>query len=128
MAFDYKDLIENTADVIWEIDIENKYIYVNAAIEDVLGYSKSEILGKSPFDFMPKNEKFKILKYYSDIKKTKKTFNNIENVNLHKEGYEVILQTSGKLILNDLGEIIGCRGVDRDITDKKEKNTAKSKN
>lgn len=121
MTFDYKNLLENSSDVIWEIDIENKYVYVNAAIEDILGYSKSEIIGKSPFDFMPKDEKHKILKFYNEVKKHKIPFKNVENINLHKDGYEVILQTSGKLILNEHGEVIGCRGVDRDITDKKKK-------
>jgi PAS domain S-box-containing protein len=41
------------------------------------------------------------------------------NVNLHKDGHEVIIESSGVPILSKSGELIGYRGIDRDITESK---------
>jgi signal transduction histidine kinase len=43
----------------------------------------------------------------------------LENVNLHKEGHRVVLETNGVPILGDDGEVRGYRGIARDITDRK---------
>lgn len=119
MSFDYKDLIENSIDFIWEVDIEGKYTYVNSSVTNILGYSKDEVIGKTPFDFMPEYEKNRVSILFMNIFAAKKSFKNLENINLHKDGYEVILETSGAVILNDTGDVIGYRGIDRDITDNK---------
>ena len=43
----------------------------------------------------------------------------IENVNLHKDGSTVTLETSGVPIFDESGGILGYRGVDRDISIRK---------
>jgi PAS domain-containing protein len=46
-------------------------------------------------------------------------FTALENINLHKSGKPVILETSGIPIFNAEGELAGYRGIDRDITERK---------
>jgi DNA-binding CsgD family transcriptional regulator len=43
----------------------------------------------------------------------------MENINLHKDGYEVVLETSGIPIFDENGQYQGYRGIDRDITKRK---------
>ena len=119
MQFDYKDLIENSSDLVWEVDTQGKYTYLNSAVKDILGYEKEELLGKSPFDIMPEYEKLKISSFFDEMVKNKKAFKNIENINIHKDGYEVVLETTGSPIINNFDELVGYRGIDRDISEKK---------
>ncbi|MBU8872044.1 MAG: PAS domain-containing protein, partial [Gemmatimonadales bacterium] len=46
-------------------------------------------------------------------------FTQLENTNLHKDGRSIVLETSGVPIVDHDGNIMGYRGVDRDITERK---------
>jgi PAS domain S-box-containing protein len=45
-------LIENAPDAIARFDEQMRYLYVNSVVEQVLGFSRHEILGKSMSEFM----------------------------------------------------------------------------
>ena len=45
-------------------------------------------------------------------------------LNLHKDGREVILSTSGIPMLNNEGNLLGFRGVDMDITERERSHEA----
>ena len=115
----FLSLVETTSDWIWEVDTEGVYTYSNQKVKDILGYDRLEILRKTPFDFMPPDEAKKNTKIFRKITKSRKPFSRLENVNLHKNGYEVVLETSGVPIFDERGEYLGYRGIDRDITIRK---------
>ncbi|MBI9035942.1 MAG: PAS domain S-box protein, partial [Bacteroidales bacterium] len=48
----HKRLIETASEGFWLIDTQNITINVNQSLCDMLGYSKNEMLGKTPFDFV----------------------------------------------------------------------------
>jgi len=120
MFSSYKETIEYTSDFIWEVDKNGVYTYVNKVVERTLGYLPSEMIGKTPFDFMPEKEKIRVEDIFKDIVVSERDFDTLENINLHKDGHEVVLETSGTAIFNEEGNLIGYRGIDRDISDKKE--------
>ena len=115
----FLSLVETTSDWIWEVDRTGTYIFSNQKVKDILGYDRHEILGQKPFDFMPPNEAKKIAKVFRKFAKSRKAFSGMENINLHKDGYEVTLETSGVPIFDENGEYQGYRGIDRDITKRK---------
>jgi len=115
----FRDLVESTPDWIWEVDAKGVYTYASPKVKDLLGYSPEEIVGKTHFDLMPKEEAIKIGKIFEEIAKNKKPFSGLENWNIHKNGKKVLLETNGIPILNEKGNLIGYRGIDRDITEKK---------
>jgi PAS domain S-box-containing protein len=112
-------LVETTSDWIWEVDRTGAYIFSNQKVKDILGYDRHEVIGKKPFDFMPPHEAQKIAKSFSKFSKSRKAFSGLENINLHKDGYEVVLETSGVPVYDESGEYKGYRGIDRDITKRK---------
>ena len=116
----FRSLVESTSDWIWEIDREDRYTYSSPAVENLLGFRASEVYGKTPFDLLAPEEKEKIRAKFSEITRTKMRFNDLENIALHKDGHKVVLETSGVPILNEEGELMGYRGIDRDITRRKE--------
>lgn len=91
----YKSLVESMDDWLWEIDKNGFYTYVSSQIIQILGYTPDEIIGKSPFDLMPRTEAKKVRKLFKPIFNLKKPFRLLENINLHKKGHKVFLETSG---------------------------------
>jgi len=115
----YRNLVEKTSDWVWEIDETNRYTYVSPRICEILGYAPEEILGKTPFDLMPVNEAKRAAETFAPISGQKKPFVLFDNMNLHKDGHQVVLETSGTPIFDGQGIFRGYRGIDRDITERK---------
>ncbi len=116
----FKDLTETTTDWIWEVDKDGVYTYVSPKVEELLGYEVSEVLGKTLFDLMAEEEAERVRKIFKGKVANREPFFESQNVNRHKDGYVVILETSGIPIFDGDGQLKGYRGIDRDITDRKE--------
>ena len=115
----YQELVETTSDWIWEVDENGTYTYCSPKVKDILGYSIEQVIGKTPFDFMPEEEAKRVAGLYRDIIRKREAFAGLENINRHKAGHEVTLETSGVPLFDDNGKFIGFRGIDRDITKRK---------
>lgn len=116
----FKNLIEASSDIIWETDINGNYTYISQQVENILGYSPLDLLGKSPFEIIPPEEANIIEKISNEIVKSQKPFNNLTNTILNKNGNTVILESSGIPIFDSNNNLLGYRGVDRDITYRKQ--------
>ena len=115
----FRNLVESTSDWVWEVDQDARYTYVSPKVRDILGYEPDEVLGKTPFDFMPPNSAVEVAAEFGGIVETRKPFSGLENVNNHKNGTPVVLETSGVPIFADDGSFAGYRGIDRDTTRRK---------
>ncbi|KPJ99723.1 MAG: hypothetical protein AMJ60_03990 [Desulfobacterales bacterium SG8_35] len=116
----YQNLVESTSDWVWEVDKEGRYTYVSPRIRDLLGYEPEEIMHKTPFDLMPPEEAKRIKEIFITAVTQLEPINSLENTNLHKDGYPVVLETSGTPIFDMKGKFCGYRGIDRDISERKE--------
>lgn len=115
----FKDISMAAPEWIWEVNEKGQYTFSSMKIKELLGYEPEEIIGKTPFDLMPKDEAKKIGVVFGEIAKKKKPFSGLENWNLTKRGKRVLLETNGMPILDEKGNFLGYRGMDRDITEKK---------
>lgn len=52
----FRNLVENTSDWVWEVDISGTYTYVGPRVRNMLGYEPEEVVGKTPFHFMTAQE------------------------------------------------------------------------
>jgi PAS domain S-box-containing protein len=116
----FRNLTEMTSDWIWEVDENGCYTYASPKIYDILGYKTEEIIGKTPFDLMPTEEADRVFKIFNAIAAKQRPFDCIENINLHKNGRPVVLETSGVPTFDAKGKYTGYRGIDRDITFRKQ--------
>jgi len=115
----FRSLVETTSDWIWEVDANSVYTYSSPKIKDILGYEPEEIIGKTPFDLMPLDEVERVRKIFLPIIESQKPLIWLENTNLHKDERLIVLETSGVPIFNEIGDFLGYRGIDRDITERK---------
>ncbi|MHB8789749.1 MAG: PAS domain S-box protein [Desulfobulbaceae bacterium] len=115
----FRHIAEITSDCVWQTDEHANYVYISPRIRDTLGYEPEELLGKSPFDFMPAEEGERVAELFKNITNKKEAFSFIENTNIHKDGHTVILESSGVPIVGNDGTLHGYFGADRDITERK---------
>jgi two-component system, cell cycle sensor histidine kinase and response regulator CckA len=85
----------------------------------MLGYEPKEVLRKTIFDLMPTEEAERIAAIVGEIVASQKPFSLLENIGLHKNGTQVVLETSGVPFFDESGSFKGYRGIDRDITERK---------
>ncbi|OHB75954.1 MAG: hypothetical protein A2W31_03465 [Planctomycetes bacterium RBG_16_64_10] len=115
----FRSLVETTSDWVWEVDRDAVYTYVSPRIKDLLGYEPEEVLGQRPFDLMPPDEAQRVAAAFQRVVESREPFAPLENTNVHRDGHHVVLESSGVPIVNASGELVGYRGIDRDITQRK---------
>ncbi len=113
----YESIINQSRTINWEIDSSGKYTYVSSNVENVLGYKKSEIVGKKYFyDLFPEESREENKELGFKVMKDKTTISNIESRMVHKTGRMMWFLSSGLPKVNDLGQMVGFQGSDTDIT------------
>ncbi len=116
----FHDIALSSADWIWEVDENGIYTFASGRVEEILGYESHELIGRTPFELMPKEEAGRIRKIFEGIAGDKGPIIDLEHWNLTENGEKVCLQTNAVPILGGTGELLGYRGVDKDITDRKQ--------
>jgi PAS domain S-box-containing protein len=115
----FRSLVESTSDWIWEVDTEGVYTYVSPQVASFLGYTPDEVVGRRVFDLMPPDEAERVEKVFEEHVATGAPFVAFENINRHRDGGVVVLETSAVAVHDADGKVTGYRGVDRDITKRK---------
>ena len=115
----FRSLVETTNDFIWEVDTEARYTYVSPQIKNILGMEPGHFMGKTPFDFMPENERIEVGQSFGKYVSKQESFEALENINVHSDGHFIVLETSGVPFYDSKGEFAGYRGIDRDISNRK---------
>ena len=115
----FRNLVESVSDWVWESDRNGAYTYVSPRVRDLLGYEAAEILGKTMFDLMPASEARRLAETFGPIFARREPFQGLENINRHRDGRFVVLETDGTPFFGAEGELLGYRGVARDIGERK---------
>ena len=115
----FRKMIEDSQDWFWEFDENANFTYVSPRIRDLLGYEPEEVIGLNAFELMDAEEAERVRRHFDPIAKKFLPFKNLENINLHKDGHLVVIESSGSPIFDKEERFRGYRGIDRDITDRK---------
>ncbi len=116
----FRNLVESTNDLLWEVDRQGRYSYVSPQVEAILGYTPEEVLGRTPFDLMPPDEAVRLKALFNELQLRRAPIRALENINRHKDGRLVVLETNGVAVLDEQGAFSGYRGIDRDITERRQ--------
>ena len=114
----FRSLVEATSDLIWETDAAGRLIYISHHVQDLLGYTPEEVLGKTFLELLPPAEAQRMGELLSPILERRQPYVFVGKTCLHKCGRLVVLESSGVPILDSRGIFLGYRGIDRNITDR----------
>lgn len=115
----YRILVDTSQDLIWSVDQEGRYTFVNPVVQKIFGYKPEEMLGRPFSDFQPAKQ----------IKKDRATFQRVlagqpimqyETLYITKEGGEVYLAFNATALRDENGQAIGATGTASDITLRKQ--------
>ena len=114
----YRLVAESLLDIVYEFDLEGKFIYVNEVATHMFGYSKDEILSDIRVqDMMAEEDKVISSKAINDILKGKTTVG--ERTFIRKDGSKFIGEIHSGPIHKGK-DVVGIRGILRDITERKQ--------
>ncbi len=113
----FRSLSENTPDIIYALNSEGFFSYVNPAMERILGNSPSEVVGKKFIDFVKEGESNKFQDLFDLVWKEKKIIPDTLGTFLTKDGKERIFSVSGGPNFDSEGNVVSLVGILRDITD-----------
>ncbi len=116
----FRQVVENAEECIWEVDAEGLYTYASPVVQRIIGYSAEELVGRMHFyELFHPEDRDRLKQKIFEVFGRGETFREFESRNLHKDGQEVWLSKSGVPMLDDHQRVIGYRGVDVDVTERR---------
>ncbi|MBU0995442.1 MAG: response regulator [Proteobacteria bacterium] len=117
----FRALVETTSDFVWETDADGRFTYCSPVCENMYGYQADELIGLSLFNSMAyRGDGIALENFFTENSDTQTSFYNIERSIQKKNGQQVYVETSGTKVFNQNGAVINYRGIDRDITQRKQ--------
>ncbi len=114
--YKYQDLIENANDLIYTLDLNGDFIFINRQLSTLTGFSREDWNGRSFFDLVAPEDR---VEARANFNKTLKGKARIFEIRL-------ICQTGSPLFISmninpiyEKGTVVGAVGISRDITQRK---------
>ena len=113
----YRQIVENSNDIIYETDIRGYFSFVNHAGIRIIGYSEEELLKKHFLDIIHPEYRKEAERFYKTqlVKRIRNTY--YELLVVAKDGREIFIGQNVQLVMNS-GRVVGFQGLARDITDR----------
>lgn len=105
----FQDVALSTGDWIWEVDAQGRYTYVNPVVAQVLGYTPEEVLGRHYSDFLTPQSR-------AELTSIQQLMQADTCQMVHKDGRFVHFKSSALPLRDGSGNLLGWRGVHRDVT------------
>lgn len=111
----FRQMAEMTEEWLWEQDPKGYYIYSSTAVRSILGFSPEQVIGKHYTELLTDQDRVK----QKNVSIIQQPFYALTNLYRHRDGHQVITESTGLPIKDNAGKLIKWRGVDRDITARK---------
>ena len=115
----YRTILDEMEDGYFELDLAGNFTFANEADCRLLGYPKEELIGSNFRSQIAKEEFDTVYGAFSNIYITGKPQRGISYKAIRKDGSTGYAEVAGFPLRNQKGEIIGFRGIGRDITARK---------
>src|SRR5581483_1512780 len=114
----YRELFEQSNDILYTLDLQGNFTEVNREHERVVGYSVAELLGTPVRDLLLPEYRQR-MEQMRDRKLGGEPETTYEVGVRAKDGRAVILEVSSRLLYED-GRLVGLQGSARDVTARKQ--------
>jgi PAS domain S-box-containing protein len=115
----YRNLVEQTSDWIWECDANWRVTYTNGQLKSTLGRCPTDVLGRSFHDILTADSYERFVQILRQLTSDRPS-TQLEVGAWHQSGTVVEFETSGLLRLSPQGHVLGYRGIARDISRRKQ--------
>jgi PAS domain S-box-containing protein len=120
----FRDMTDSAGEYVWEVDTEGRYVYVSERASELLGIPVQEMIGKTPFDFMPEEEVKRVGALFRSHLHSATPFTGVRHRSLRPDGTTIYQMVNGRPFFNSEGKLLGYRGLGMDITEEEKAKTA----
>jgi two-component system, NtrC family, sensor kinase len=114
----FRLLVESAQDLIWVLDAEGRYKFLNGATRTMLGYEPEEMLGNLFTEYLAPEEAEKSAQEFQRVLQAGSTF-QYESAFVAKDGRVVNTIVSAVVIHDEQGSVVEMIGTMSDISDRK---------
>lgn len=124
-AQELKFITEHVDDIIWQTDSSVYFTYVSPAIERILGYPPSEVVGRNLFSFLTPRGAQGVsavwLEWYRQLSAgIERDVPLFEMETVRKDGRILWMEVQARPLIDPAGRITQYHGVSRDITQRRQ--------
>jgi diguanylate cyclase (GGDEF)-like protein/PAS domain S-box-containing protein len=112
----FRSIAEATQEWIWEIDADGLYTFCSPAAEAILGYSPDQLIGKSCLDIVSPSARQTLADLLQRGIERRRGWRDLVLRLQHATGGIRWLDSNALPLLDPSGNVVGYRGVARDIT------------
>jgi PAS domain S-box-containing protein len=113
----YRDLIEHSPEMIYQLDRSGQFVHVNKTGLDKLGYQRDEMLGMKLWDLVPRGQEPRVLQYLEQL--VSQGQSSMETVLLAKDGRPIDVEIHATALFDqERGGLVHSRAFVRDVTDR----------
>ena len=112
----YRDLVETAHDLVWTLDSEGRFTYLNRACTAIYGYSSDEMMQRRIHEFRSPEHAPVDEEAIDDLLSGRLAQAQFETVHLANDGKPHFLSFSAKTHIDETGSVIPARTVDGSIT------------
>jgi PAS domain S-box-containing protein len=115
----FRDFVEATEEWFWEINNQFIFTYTNPIIKKILGYAPEEIVGMDMRNILKNDSRKEIENQIKNCIQFKEGWSKRITGWKQKDGSTRYLESNAHPIIDEENQVIGFRGADRDITERK---------
>lgn len=117
----FNELAIQSHTILWEVDANGLYTYVNRVVKNLLGYRPEELIGKMHYyDLHLEEGREKFRQTTFALAERKEKFIHLENPIRARDGKIIWASTNGVPLLDQNGNLTGYSGSDTDITTRRQ--------
>ncbi|MBI3781676.1 MAG: GAF domain-containing protein, partial [candidate division NC10 bacterium] len=115
----YRRLAEGAKDLIFTVDLEGRFTYLNSTVEQVLGYRPEELLAKPSIASVAPKDQTLVKGLFAKALTGENAFDVYEIDAIKKDGSTIPLEVGASTIYDAEGRVIGRQGIARDLTERR---------
>ncbi|GAG06300.1 unnamed protein product, partial [marine sediment metagenome] len=115
----YRAILSDMQDAYYEVDLAGNFTFFDDSMCQLLAYSREEMMGMNYRVYTPEENVESVYKTYNQVYRTGKPAKWFSWEQVRKDGETYFAELSVYPLQNQAGDIIGFRGVSRDISERK---------
>ncbi|MFD1588436.1 PAS domain S-box protein [Halorientalis brevis] len=114
------ELLNAVQDIFYVYDLDGNLLFYNDRVEEVTGYSPSELQSMQPWDFVVEADRDRVIDEIAHVVENEQEV-QLDTRYLTAAGKSVPYEFTGSPLYDSEGNVVGFAGVGRDISDRKER-------
>lgn len=112
----YREMVENATDLIYELNVEGYFSFVNPVMERVSGYTREELFTMRYWELVYQDHRERIIDFYKEQRKSGKRNTYLEFIMLTKSGEGIWIGQNVNMQFTDDYKVVKVSVISRDIT------------